>query len=139
VTSSVSRGVYLDEPWLSIGWDADHLCIYAEWKGFASSAQFRASTMQILKAIQARHARRLVSDNRRLELVTSENQLWIRDTWTPAAVAAGLRRIAVVLAPRGLGRFASEQILFEIRRTSFVTRTFDNVAEATDWVASDEK
>lgn len=139
MTSSLPRGVYSDEPWLSISWDADHLCICAEWKGFANSAQFRASTMQILKAIRARHAHTLISDNRRLELVTSENQLWIRDTWTPAAVAAGLRRIAVVLAPRGLGRFASEQILFEIRHTSFVTRTFDTVAEATEWVAGDEK
>lgn len=139
MSSSPSRGVYLDEPWLSISWDVDHLCIRAEWKGFASSAQFRAGTMQILKAIRARHAHRLISDNRRLEVVTTENQLWIRDTWTPAAVAEGLSRIAVVLAPRGLGRFASEQILSEIRHTSFVTRTFDSLADATEWVAGEEK
>jgi hypothetical protein len=63
---------------------------------------------------------------------------WIRDTWTPLAVAAGLERIAVVLASRGLGKFASEAVLSQIGKTAFATRTFATVSEAMEWVIGDE-
>ena len=74
-----------DQPWLSIHWDAEHDCVHAEWKGFANSAQFRAGTTKILDTIKARGSASLVSDNRRLEGVINEDQLWIRDSWTPTS------------------------------------------------------
>lgn len=91
--------------------------------------------MRILEAVRIQNSTSLVSDNRRLEGVANEDQLWIRDTWTPLAVAAGLKRIAVVIAHRGLGRIASEEILGQIGMATFATRTFTTVSEATEWVA----
>ena len=94
--------------------------------------------MKIIDAIRDRHAASFVSDNRRLESVTNEDQLWIRDTWTPLAVAVGLKRIAVVLARRGLGKIASEAVLSQIGKTAFVTRTFGTPPEAIEWVVDEE-
>ena len=93
--------------------------------------------MKILDAIRERHSDALISDNRRLEVVTNEDQLWIRDTWVPQAAAAGLKRIAVVLAHQGLGKFASQEIINRFPKMVFVTRTFDSVDEAQKWVASE--
>jgi hypothetical protein len=127
--------VFRDEPWLSIQGDRNSNCVYAEWKGFANSGEFRSSTMRILEAIQATGATSLVSDNRRLEGVTDQDQLWIRDTWTPLAVESGLRRIAVVVPQRGLGKIASEQILRQVGMKAFSTRTFTTVSEAMEWAS----
>ena len=127
--------VFADEPWLSIQGDRQSHCIYAEWKGFANSAEFRASTMRILEAIRAIGAASLVTDNRRLEGVTDQDQLWIRDTWAPTAVGSGLTRIAVILPQRGLGKIASEQILRQDGMKAFSTRTFTTVSEAMEWAA----
>jgi hypothetical protein len=127
--------VHLDEPWLTISWEPQHGCVYAEFKAFANSSEFRAGTLSILDAIQARRADSLVSDNRRLEGVSDQDQLWLRDTWVPLAVAAGLKRIAVVLPHRGLGKIASEEILGQIGPTTFATRTFTTPSEATEWVS----
>jgi hypothetical protein len=91
--------------------------------------------MRILEAIRATGAVSLVSDNRRLEGVTDQDQLWIRDTWTSLAVGAGLTRIAVVVAQRGLGKIASEQILSQVGMKAFSTRTFTTVSEAMEWAA----
>jgi hypothetical protein len=91
--------------------------------------------MRILEAIRAIGAASLVSDNRRLEGVTDQDQLWIRDTWTPLAVNAGLTRIAVVMPRRGLGKIATEQILSQVGMKSFATHTFTTVSEAMEWVA----
>ena len=127
--------MFADEPWLSIQGDRQSRCVYAEWRGFANSSEFRTSTMRILEAIQATGAVSLVSDNRRLEGVADQDQLWIRDTWTPLAVGAGLMRIAVVVAQRGLGKIASEQILSQVGMKAFSTRTFTTVSEAMEWAA----
>jgi hypothetical protein len=127
--------VFADEPWLSIQGDRESRCVYAEWRGFANSSEFRTSTMRILEAIRATGAVSLVSDNRRLEGVADQDQLWIRDTWTPLAVGAGLARIAVVVAQRGLGKIASEQILSQVGMKAFSTRTFTTVSEAMEWAA----
>ena len=135
VSPSPKIGVFADEPWLSIEWDRLHNCVYAEWKGFANSAEFRASVLRIVDAIRDRQVPALVSDNRRLEGVANADQLWIRDTWTPLAVTSGLKRIAVVVAHHGLGKIASEEILTQIGKTAFATRTFTTVSEATQWAA----
>jgi hypothetical protein len=127
--------VFADEPWLSIQGDRESRIVYAEWTGFANSVEFRASTMRILEAIRVIGAASLVSDNRRLEGVTDQDQLWIRDTWTPLAAGAGLARIAVVVPQRGLGRIASEQILRQVGMRAFSTRSFTTVSEAMEWVA----
>ena len=122
---------------LTISWDAVTRCVYAEFTGFATSAEFRAGTMKILDEIRERHSDALISDNRRLEVVTNEDQLWIRDTWVPQAAAVGLKRIAVVLAHQGLGKFASQEIINRFPKMVFVTRTFDSVDEAKKWVAGE--
>jgi hypothetical protein len=134
-----SGDVYVDKPWLFMRWDSDHRWVFSEWKGFATSAELRAGMMKIVDAIRDRNAASFVSDNRRLEVVANEDQLWIRDTWTPLAVAAGLKRIAVVLASRGLGKFASEAVLSQIGKTAFVTHTFATVSEAMEWVVGQEQ
>ena len=133
--SPSSQGdAFEDKPWLSVQSDRNSNCIYAEWKGFATSVEFRAGTMRILDAIRAINAASLISDNRRLEGVTAQDQLWIRDTWTSLAVASGLARIAVVVPKRGLGKLASEQVLSQVGMKAFSTRTFTTVSEAMEWV-----
>jgi hypothetical protein len=135
VSPSSKGDAFADEPWLSIQGDQQSRCVYAEWKGFATSAEFRASAMKILEAIRIIGAASLVSDNRRLEGVADQDQLWIRDTLTPLAVRSGLTRIAVVVPQRGLGKIATEQILGQAGMKAFSTRTFTTVSEAMEWVA----
>jgi hypothetical protein len=77
----------------------------------------------------------LISDNRKLEGVVYEDQLWLRDTWVPLAVAAGVQRIAVVVAHQGLGKIATEEIIRGFGETEFMTRTFESVPDAQKWVA----
>jgi len=130
-----SGDVFLDEPWLWIAWDRQHKCVHAEFKSFANSSEFRAGTTQILDLIRARKATALISDNRRLEGVADLDQLWLRDTWLPQAVAAGVKRIAVVVASRGLGRVATEAVIGKFGKTAFETRMFESLPDALKWVS----
>jgi hypothetical protein len=135
VSSPRLEDVYENEPGLSIRLDREGSYVHAEWNGFTTSVEFRAGNMKVLQAIRDTHAASLVIDNRRLEGVTPIDQLWIRDTWAPLAEAAGLKRLALVLAPRGLAKIASEDILRQKPGKGLVVaHTFDTVSGALQWV-----
>jgi hypothetical protein len=136
VGPSSSGDVYVDEPWLRISWDRLHKCVHAEFKSFANSSDFREGCTQILELIRARKATALISDNRRLEGVTNLDQLWLRDSWMPQAVEAGIARIAVVVPHRGLGKVASEAIISKFGKTAFETRMFESPPDALKWVSA---
>jgi hypothetical protein len=124
-----------NQPWLTIRWDSEHQCVNAKWRAFANSNEFRAAAFKVLEVIRQNRTTALVSDNRELVLVLPEDQIWIQETWTPLAVEAGLKRIAVIVAPTGLGRYASEEIINHFPGGTFVTRTFDSLDEALIWAA----
>jgi hypothetical protein len=79
-----------------------------------------------------------VSQNCGLELVSDEDQWWIRRTWAPLAIDAGLKKIAVVMAASGLGKMANEYMFNGRTNTDahLVSRKFDSVADALNWVTA---
>ena len=108
----------------------------AEWKGFANSTEFRAGHAKVLEVVRDTRAASLILDNRRLEGVTPPDQLWIRDTFAKSMEAAGLRRLALVVAHHGLARIAIEEIRTQTAKSAIVTRTFGTVSEAIEWVGA---
>jgi hypothetical protein len=53
--------------------------------------------------------------------------------WLPKAVAAGLKRMAIVTAATGLGKMAYEDAAIAIDSHGLSMRTFDSVESATTW------
>jgi hypothetical protein len=125
--------IYLDETYLSIRWRSVPQILYAEWNGFATSAEFRSALLTGLRAIRERHVLGYVSDARKLKVVLPEDQKWVGDVWLPQAVAAGLKRMAMVTAETGLGKAIAENVVAEIDNHGLSMRRFDSVAAATTW------
>ncbi len=127
--------VYVDKPWLLMRWDSEHQCVFAEWKAFATSMEFQGALSTALEVVRERQAVNFVNDARRLELISDEDQRWIRYTWAPLAGASGLRRVAVVMAQSGLSKMAIQTMFKGRLRTGLQSRTFDSLADAMKWVA----
>ena len=124
---------YLDEPYLSIRWRGAQQILYAEWRGFATSAEFRAALLTGVRAMRERHVRAYVSDARKAKVILPEDEKWARDVWLPQAVAAGLRRMAVVTARAGLAKVEYDAAATDMDSHGLLMRTFDSVAAATAW------
>jgi hypothetical protein len=127
---------YLDEPYLSIRWRAVPRILYAEWKGFATSPEFRAALLTGVRAIREHHVVGYVSDARRAKVFIDEDLKWVGEVWLPQALAAGLKRMAMVTAPQGLGKVIIEEVAKEIDNHGLAMRKFDSVAAATVWAQS---
>jgi hypothetical protein len=125
--------IYLDAPYLSIRWRSVPQILYAEWKGFATSAEFRAALLTGVRAIRERHIVGYVSDARKARVVLAEDEKWARQVWLPQAVDAGLKRMAIVTASAGLGKMAYDDAATAMDSHGLSMRTFDSVAAATTW------
>jgi hypothetical protein len=110
MTWTGTRHVYVDEPWLLMRWDPEHHCVFAEWRAFATSAEFRGALTKALAVARDNHAFSFINDTRKLELVTDEDQWWIRNTWAHLVIEAGLKKIAVIMPQYGLSKMAIEHM-----------------------------
>jgi hypothetical protein len=125
--------IYLDEPYLSIRWRGSQQILYAEWKGFATSAEFRAALLTGVRAMRERHVLGYVSDARKAKVILPEDEKWGRQVWLPQAVAAGLRRMAVVTAGAGIAKVEYDDAATAMDSHGLSMRTFESVAAATVW------
>jgi hypothetical protein len=127
--------VYVDEPYLSIRWDRVHRHVFSEWRAFANSIELRSSLLKGIQAIRDNHAAAYVSDARKLKVIVHEDQKWIHDKWMPLAQEAGLKRLAFVTAPTGLGKLTIEDVSDLVDHNELQSRTFDSVSSARQWVS----
>ena len=134
--NAVDDEIYLDEPYLTIRWRPVPKILYAEWKGSASSAQFRAALLTGVRAIREKHVTGYVSDARRAKTILPADEQWAREVWLPQVIAAGLRRMAIVTAGTGLAKVAYEDAATDMDSQAFAMRTFDSVPAATVWTQS---
>jgi len=112
--------IYVDTPWVSVRWDIDHGCVIVEWKAFATHEEFQGALTKALEVIRERGASCLVNDARHLESMNAEDQWWIRSSWAPQAIKAGVMRIAVVVAeqvPVGFTRMVPTREVERMQRT----------------------
>ena len=121
---------------MSIRWRAVPQILYAEWKGFATSLEFRAALLTGVRAIREHHVVGYVSDARRAKVFIDEDLRWVGEVWLPQALAAGLKRMAMVTASQGLGKVIIEEVAKEIDNHGLAMRKFDSVAAATVWAQS---
>ncbi|HKB33188.1 MAG TPA: hypothetical protein VKF16_04915 [Candidatus Dormibacteraeota bacterium] len=137
-TGPPTRGVYVDEPWLLMRWDAVHRIVHSEWRAFANSAELRAALLKGIEAIKDHKATGYLTDTRKVRVVVPSDQEWIKQTWLPLAIEAGLKRIAVVTAPSGLGKATVEDVVGLTEEQGLQSRTFDSLAAGRTWASPKE-
>lgn len=130
--------VYVDEPWLLMRWDGVGQYVESEWRAFANSAELRASLLKGIQAIKDHRAVAYLTDTRKVKVIVEEDQRWIMETWLPLAIEAGLKRIAVVTAPSGLGKLTVEDVVGRVDHLGLLSRNFDSIEEARKWISKAE-
>ena len=107
----------------------------SEWHAFANSIELRSALLKGIQAIRDNRAAAYVSDARKLKVIVHEDQKWIHDKWMPLAQEAGLKRLAFVTAPTGLGKLTVEDVSELVDHNELQSRTFDSMAAARQWVS----
>jgi FAD/FMN-containing dehydrogenase len=128
--------VYLDTPYVLVGWDGDGPWVFVKWKAWANSIEYRAAQEAVILALRENHASRNLIDSRDSRVVSDEDQEWLVEDWMPRAVAAGRRWTAIVLPKSALGRTIAENIDKRPRSSLVKVEHFQTVEEAAAWLST---
>jgi hypothetical protein len=90
----------LNEPYVSMTFDASVPCVRQVWNGYANSEQFRFATETMIKFIEKNHHQyphiQCLADVRKLNALTSADMEWAAKEADPKLYKLGLRKMAFI-------------------------------------------
>jgi hypothetical protein len=134
--SAADSDVYFNIPGTaSVKWDGVGATVLVEWEGWANSTEFAAMLDAGVRALKDHRASRLLADCRRQKVLSPADQDRADREWLPQALAAGLKRFAVVLPESGLAGMNLKDRLNKVPSTKLEVGYFATVKPAREWLA----
>jgi hypothetical protein len=127
--------VYLDTPYVSVRWEGDRQWVVAEWKAWASSADYRAAQETTLTAVNENQASRFLVDALHARLVLVDDERWVRESLIPRFALTGLRWIAMVMPLNPLAHAILTDVDKTPRNGDTERRYYGNLEEAKAWLS----
>jgi hypothetical protein len=118
-----------------VTWDGLTEIVMVEWEGWANSAEFSALLDAEVRALRDHKASRLLADCRRQRVLNPADQDRADRVWLPRALAAGLKRFAIVLPVSALAAINLSDRLGKVPRESLEVAYFGTVKDARDWLS----
>ena len=129
-------GVFFDRPGVAVmRWDLALRAVCIEWQGWADPAEFAAALEAGLSALSEHRGSRWLADCRNMKTIQQSDQEWIDKSWFPRIIAAGLRRMALVIPKSGLATTTLEDIVSRVPADKIDVAFFATVAEAEGWIS----
>jgi hypothetical protein len=131
------NGVFFDRPGVAVmKWNPTSRAVHIEWQGWADPAEFAAALEAGLVAFVEHRGSRWLADCREMKAIQQSDQEWIDRSWFPRMIAAGLRRMAVVVPRSGLALSNLEDIIRKVPAKKIDVQFFATVPEAEAWISA---
>jgi hypothetical protein len=128
--------VYFHIPGVAaVRWDPDARLVLVEWEGWADSGEFKELLDAEIKALQEHRGSRLLADCRQQKVINPVDQDRANKEWLPRALAAGLKRFAVILPRSGLAEMNIRDALGKVPDAALQVAFFGTVEEGRAWLA----
>lgn len=133
--------IYPDSQFVRIGWDEDLRCVTMEWKGvYAEGEEYRRILTQVLDLILEKGATRLLADGRKMKVITTDDQVWLENTWMPRSIQVGLKHSALIVPASALAQLSVGRVMTKFTSnmpvTDWTRAYFDNTEDARAWLRS---
>jgi hypothetical protein len=136
IMDPVTDGVYFNTAGVaSVRWDQTAQLVLVEWEGWADSNEFAAVLDAEVDALKQNHGSRLLADCQRQKVLKPADQDRADQEWLPRALAAGLKRFAVVVPASVLAEMNIRDRLGKVAVNTLEVEYFAAVAEAREWLA----
>jgi hypothetical protein len=127
--------VFFDKPGVaSVKWDEDGQFVLVEWQGWANPSEFAALLEAEIVALRKHKGSLMLADCRRQKGLSAADQVRANEVWLPRALAAGLKRFAVVLPSSGLAAANLKERLGRVRAGTLEVAYFPTPEEARAWL-----
>jgi hypothetical protein len=132
-----SAEVFFNRPGVAIvSWEAASKAVFIEWQGWASPEEFAAALDSGVATLIAHHSALWLADCRGMKAIQQSDQDWINEHWFPRVLAAGLKRMALVIPKSTLAAMNLKDIMGRVPNTNLDVSYFGTVAEARTWLTT---
>jgi hypothetical protein len=127
--------VYFNVPGTaSVRWDRAGKLVLVDWEGWADSAEFARLLDAEIRALTEHNASRILADCRRQRVLRLEDQERADREWLPRALAAGLKRFAIVLPTSVLAAMNVQDRLNKVPSAMLDIAYFEQIDKARAWL-----
>jgi len=134
--SAEATDVYFDLPGVAtVRWDAPTVTVVVEWAGLADATEFTALLDAEIRALRDHYGTRLLADCRLQKVLNADAEDWADREWLPRALAAGLKRFAIVLPLSDVAAKNVQDHLGHVPSSALEVGYFENVEKARAWLS----
>ena len=109
--------------------------VVMEWKGYATSTEFRDGTELMLKTLVANNTFKVLADVKDMTIIAKEDQEWLDTDFLPRATDKGFKVLAVVRPDSYFNRVAVESISYRVNKNKLAINFFDDDRDAKEWLS----
>jgi hypothetical protein len=137
VNASRGYAVYFSRYGVAVvTWDPTLQAVHTEAQSWADPSEMAAVLEAGLQALTEHGGSRWLADGRNMKVVKQPDQDWIVQEFFPRALAAGLKRIALVMPTSGLAMTTVDQLVGRMPAASAEVAYFATLDEARSWLNS---
>lgn len=108
--------------------------VVMEWKGYATTAQFREGTELMLNILIENKCSKVLADIRHMTLIAMEDQKWLERDFLPRAIRFGFKRIAMITPTSYFNKIAVENVSYKIEKEKLNIHFFDRIEQGVEWL-----
>ena len=138
-TDDAGGEAFFNRPGVAVvSWEAASRAVYVEWQGWANPDEFAGALDSGVATLIAHHSTLWLADCRDMKTIQQSDQDWLDKHWFPRVLAAGLKRMALVIPKSGLAKMNLEDVMRKVPNTNLEVGFFATVAEARSWLTTSQ-
>lgn len=123
----------------TVSWNEKAKAVHVEFNTYVHSDELREICDRAMDLQQEKGAQRMISDNRKLTVISQEDQTWISTVHNQRIQDSGIKFVAIVLPEKAIGKLSMKRVVassvaFDDIQTVF--ESFDSVEGAEEWLNS---
>jgi len=131
--------VLADEPFLWMGHSPVDRLLHLEWRGHATSEQYRRSLDFALDFVSEHGVRFWLADLRAMTAILSADERWADEVWFPKLFGTRLEKMAVLRSRDYFNQTSVERSFARVgSKLTFKVAEFATTREALDWLSKSE-
>jgi hypothetical protein len=108
--------------------------VIMQWRGYATSAQFREGTEIMLNTLIANKANKVLADIQDMLVIGMADQEWLQKQFIPRAINFGFKALAMVKPKSYFNKVAVEAVSYKVDKAKLTINFFDGIEEAREWL-----
>lgn len=125
---------YFESKYCDVIWNEECKAVVLDWKGYATSEQFREIMNKGLELLISKRANRWLGDCTKFMTLQKADEEWSNTDWLARALQGGIKKMAIVLPEKLIQKNIVDRILDNNGDILITSQKFSSPEEALAWL-----